>query len=129
MTVEENRQTVLKFLKAQEERKGNIDESLVTADFQWWILGYGLHDMKSQMAIVEQIRPHLSKWYQFEVKNMIVDADQVAVEMFGTATMTTGKVYKNDFCLVFKLRNGRICSIREYYDTKVARDFYADILK
>jgi ketosteroid isomerase-like protein len=30
--------------------------------------------------------------------------------------------------MVFKLRDGRICSIKEYYDTKTANEFYADII-
>ena len=128
MTPEENCQTVLKFIKGQQDREGRVDESLVTDDLQWWIAGFGFYDRKAYREMIDQIRPRLAKWYQFTPSNTIAGGDQVAVEMTGSATMVGGKSYANSYCMVFKLRDGRICSIKEYYDTKVAQDFYADIL-
>jgi ketosteroid isomerase-like protein len=129
MTPEENRQIVFKFIKSQQDHKGKVDESLVADGLQWWISGFGFFDRKSYAEMIETIRPHLAKWYQFTPTNSVAEGDQVAVEMSGNATMVNGRFYENEYCMVFKLQSGRIYSIKEYYDTNTARVFYADILK
>lgn len=129
MTPEENRQIVLRFIKGQQDREGKVDESLVTDDLQWWLSGFGFFDRKSYAEMIRTIRPHLAKRYQFTPTNSVAEGDQVAVGMSGNATMANGKFYENEYCMVFKLRSGRIWLIKEYFDTKTADNFYADVLK
>ena len=128
MASERNRQTVLKFIAHQQDSKGRVNDDLVTEDLQWWIAGFGIYERKAYAEMIDTIRPRLSKWYAFTPVNTVAEGDQVTVEMTGTATMTSGKSYANDYCIIFKFRDGRIFSIREYYDTKTAHEFYSDIL-
>ncbi|GGO48617.1 nuclear transport factor 2 family protein [Streptomyces lasiicapitis] len=45
------------------------------------------------------------------------DGERVIVEETMTATLADGRHYANDYCFVFKLRNGLIHRVREYADT------------
>src|SRR5271169_4009274 len=44
----------------------------------------------------------------------IVDGDHVVVEARGDNVTKTGTRYDNDYCLVFRLKDGKIEEIREY---------------
>jgi uncharacterized protein len=47
----------------------------------------------------------------------IADGDWVVVEARGDNVTKTGVRYDNDYCLVFRLENGRIKEVREYCDS------------
>jgi ketosteroid isomerase-like protein len=129
MSIEENRQIVLKFIKGQTEREGRVDESLVTEDCTWWVEGLGTLTLKEQREIVEKVRPTMKVFYKLTPTNTVAEGDQVVAEVSGEATMKDGRVYKNRYVLIFKLKNGRISSLKEYYDTKTANEFYAGALE
>ena len=46
-----------------------------------------------------------------------VDGDRVIVEQTMSATLANGNSYRNDYCFVLELRDGRIHRVREYMDT------------
>jgi ketosteroid isomerase-like protein len=47
----------------------------------------------------------------------IADGDHVVVEAHGENLTKTGQRYDNDYCLVFRLENGKIKEVREYCDS------------
>jgi ketosteroid isomerase-like protein len=47
----------------------------------------------------------------------IADGDHVVVEARGDNVTRTGVRYDNDYCLVFRLDNGKIKEVREYCDS------------
>jgi ketosteroid isomerase-like protein len=47
----------------------------------------------------------------------IADGDHVVVEAKGNNLTKTGLRYDNDYCLVFRLANGKIEEVREYCDS------------
>ena len=47
----------------------------------------------------------------------IADEDYVAVEARGDMVTKTGVKYDNEYCLVFRLREGKIVELREYCDS------------
>ncbi|MFF2108439.1 hypothetical protein CJ179_13510 [Rhodococcus sp. ACS1] len=56
----------------------------------------------------------------------IAQGDKVAVEATSYAKLKNGKVYQNQYHFLFKFRDGKILSVKEYMDTKHAYDiFYA----
>jgi uncharacterized protein len=50
-------------------------------------------------------------------ERFIADGDIVVVEARGNNFTKTGVRYDNEYCLVFRLENGRIMEIREYCDS------------
>jgi ketosteroid isomerase-like protein len=47
----------------------------------------------------------------------IADGDHVVVEARGNNLTTTGVRYDNEYCLVFRLANGKIREVRKYCDS------------
>jgi ketosteroid isomerase-like protein len=47
----------------------------------------------------------------------VADGDHVVVEARGDNVTKTGARYDNDYCLVFRLENGKIKEVREYCDS------------
>jgi ketosteroid isomerase-like protein len=47
----------------------------------------------------------------------IADGEHVVVEARGDNVTRTGARYDNDYCLVFRLENGKIKEVREYCDS------------
>ena len=47
----------------------------------------------------------------------IADGDYVVVEAKGDNLTKTGKRYDNEYCMVYRLENGKIVEIREYCDS------------
>jgi ketosteroid isomerase-like protein len=47
----------------------------------------------------------------------IADGDHVVVEACGDMTTRAGVRYDNEYCLVYRLENGKIVEIREYLDS------------
>ncbi|GAA3513395.1 ketosteroid isomerase-like protein [Streptosporangium album] len=52
-----------------------------------------------------------------DFRGFSADGDVVVVEETMQATPANGNVYRNDYCLVFELRDGLIHRVREYMDT------------
>jgi hypothetical protein len=50
-------------------------------------------------------------------ERFIADGDLVAVEAKGDMELKDGRRYDNDYCLVYRLKDGRIVEIREYQDS------------
>ena len=49
--------------------------------------------------------------------NFIADGDYVAVEARGDMRTKAGVPYENEYCLVYRIENGRIVEFREYCDS------------
>ena len=47
----------------------------------------------------------------------IADDDHVAVEAVGEMRTRAGVPYTNEYCLIYRLKNGKIAEIREYLDS------------
>lgn len=70
----------------------------------------------------ELIAPLFEKFddqYTTELVRMIAEDDLVVVEFEGNVTTKTGKPYNNSYCYIFRVENGKIAEITEYFDTEL----------
>ena len=123
MSAEQNRQTVLKFFKRQMELN-TMDESLVTDDCQWWAPGFGTMDKATFKNLVAQMAPVMPTMPTMTIVGTTAEGDRVAVEATGSAKLSDGRVYENTYHFLFKLRDGRICLVKEYMDSQRAADMF-----
>jgi uncharacterized protein len=52
----------------------------------------------------------------------LADDDWVVVEAKGDMVATDGRPYQNDYCLHYRIVDGRIVEMREYMDTALCQD-------
>jgi len=63
-----------------------------------------------------------------EVRCIHADGDCVVVEHSGRNELSDGRRYDNNYCWVFRFRDGLIQEVREYMDTQLVTDtFGADV--
>ncbi|OHB26938.1 MAG: hypothetical protein A2790_13850 [Phenylobacterium sp. RIFCSPHIGHO2_01_FULL_69_31] len=55
--------------------------------------------------------------YTAQLVNLIAEGDTVVVEHRGCVTTKGGKLYNNEYCLVCRLENGKLKSVKEYADS------------
>ncbi|MBI5263091.1 MAG: nuclear transport factor 2 family protein [Bradyrhizobium sp.] len=63
------------------------------------------------------VRSRLKERARTVAHNFIADGDYVVVEAKGDNVTTEGARYDNDYCLVFRLEDGKIKEVREYCDS------------
>ena len=78
---------------------------------------------EGKQAIIEglftTIAETLEDGIKLEIHNMIAEGDQVVFEAYGTARTPEGVDYNNTYCMVVRMRDGQIASVREYLDTEL----------
>jgi hypothetical protein len=51
---------------------------------------------------------------------LIAEDDCVAVQLSGQAVTKDGQPYNNTYCHVFRIRDGKVREVTEYFDTELA---------
>lgn len=64
---------------------------------------------------------------RFEILSMTAEEDRVSVESQGHSELVTGAAYDNQYHFLFHIRDGRIHTIKEYIDTKLADEVLAPL--
>ena len=129
MGVAENKNVVLGFVEALSS--GNVEAAKETLadDATWWIPGSlpvsGTY--RGKKAIFEDFMGKAQALFQpgsisIQVRNVIGEDDNVAVEWVARGKSAKGKNYENYYHLMFEVRNGKIHAIREYVDTLYAKE-------
>jgi ketosteroid isomerase-like protein len=103
------------------------DRSLFTAsladDAKWVVTGQysWSRTFAGKETILRDLHGHVRSLLAERARTIahrfIADGDHVVVEAKGHNLASTGDRYDNDYCLVFRLENGKIKEVREYCDS------------
>jgi len=88
---------------------------VVTGQYSW------SQAFRSKEALLRDLYGHLASLLADGRRTIplrfIADDDHVVVEAKGDMRTKDGQPYNNDYCLIYRLRDGRIVEIREYCDS------------
>src|ERR1700737_739300 len=88
---------------------------VVTGQYSW------SHEFRGREAIQNGLMGHVRSLFAERPRtvafNFIADGDYVAVEARGDNVTKTGLRYDNQYCLLFRIENGKIKQIKEYCDS------------
>jgi len=88
---------------------------VVTGQYSW------SRTFTGKQSIINDLHGHVRSLLAERTRTIahrfIADGDCVAVEARGDNVTKTGLRYDNDYCLVFRLEDGKIKEIREYCDS------------
>jgi ketosteroid isomerase-like protein len=124
MSNQDNKKTVGDFL-AHFKNAAIVDLSkAMSEDATWWIIGdphlFPGAGAKSK-ADMERIWGNLFRQMQdgleMTVIGMIAEGDKVAAEVRSHADLSDGRVYENQYHMLFTVRQGEIVDVKEYADT------------
>ena len=124
MTILDNKQAVLDFC-AHFKRAAIADLlDAMSEDATWWIIGKpdlfpgaGTKSKADMKRIWSDLFAHMKDGLEMNVIGMIAETDKVAAEIRSHADLTDGRVYENQYHMLFRHRQGKIVEVREYADT------------
>ena len=126
MGIEENKAVVREFFRRMNAGDPTVAD-LLTDDATWWVPQSselaGTHRGKAAVLAlmgkgVDLYQPPLD----VKIEEMVAERDLVAVQLVIEAKTAAGRPYRNDYHFSFRVRDGRLCAVREYVDTKYASD-------
>ncbi|OZF42044.1 nuclear transport factor 2 family protein [Rhodococcus sp. 14-2470-1a] len=119
-----SKEVVLAFFNDMANGNGADAMALLDDRATWWVSGdprhvpiagtYTKDTFGDLMSIVDKAMP--SK-LSMTVTSVTADVDRVAIEANPQGVSPTGEKYNNSNVFIVELRDGKITSIREYYDT------------
>jgi len=123
MGIEDNKRRVALFCSYFEHAAINDVLEMMSDDATWWVngkpqlfSGAGLKSKQQMGAIWQAMYEALAGGLRMDVVDMIAEGDRVAAEVSSHAVTRAGKVYANDYHMLFRLRDGKITEVREYTD-------------
>ena len=88
---------------------------IVTGQYSW------SHRFQGREAILNGLMGHFRSFFAERPRtvgyNFIADGDYVVVEARGDNVTKAGLRYDNQYCMVFRIENGKIKEIKEYCDS------------
>lgn len=121
---EQNKQVVVKFLEAMGRSDAAAAAPCLAPDAFTLAKGFGKfagvrhHDVI--LATIDAFRKLVPSGLSPAIHTITAEGDRVVVEFEGNATLSNGKSYNNQYCMVFTLRDGKIKQANEYFCTKLA---------
>ncbi|MEU1466817.1 nuclear transport factor 2 family protein [Streptomyces sp. NPDC005761] len=130
------RSVVHRYLQGLRERDAGMIADVVAADAVYRIPGNhpvagtwtGLGEIAEKFLIPMGERFDPAAEYAVDVLHVIAEGDEVSVECVTRATTRGGAPYVLDISAQFTVREGRIRSMREYFDTEYfARTLFGEV--
>jgi hypothetical protein len=131
MSIQDNKRTVREYLA--HFKRAAIPDLLeaMSEDATWWILGKpqlfpgaGTKSKADMERIWGSLFSHMKEGLEMTVIGMVAEGDKVAAEIRSHADLTDGRVYENQYHMLFTLRQGKIVEVREYADTLLIADMF-----
>jgi len=116
---ERNKSVVLTFIEAMNTGNRAAAEPCLAADAFTLAKGYGKFAGERQRDVmvgtIDALKELLPTGLNVEIKSVTAAGNTVVVEFEGDATTCDGKLYQNQYCMVFMLAAGKIKQVNEYF--------------
>ena len=84
-----------------------------------------LRGKDAYMEIIAEVGSYLDGFIQLTVDDLIPAGEWVIIRASGHAKMkATGADYDNEYCMLWKLKDGKVVKIREYCCTKLIMEHF-----
>jgi uncharacterized protein len=123
MSAEANKKLVQQVYTDSANRSGTTFADNLAEDVRWIVTGQNSwsHEFKGKDAIFNnllgQVRFRLGDRPRTVAYNFIAEGDTVVVEARGDNVTKAGLRYDNQYCMVWRIENGKIKLIKEYCDS------------
>jgi len=123
MSTAANKKLVQQVYEDSANRSGTTFVDNLADDASWIVTGQysWSHEFRGREAILDGLMGHFRSLFTVRPRtvafNFIADGDFVAVEARGDNVTRDGLRYDNQYCMVFRIENGKIKQIKEYCDS------------
>jgi ketosteroid isomerase-like protein len=124
MNAQDNKQTVQNFCAHFKNAAVADLLDAMSEDAIWWIVGKphlfpgaGTKSKADMERIWGNLFSHMKDGLEMRVIGMVAEGDKVAAEIRSHADLKDGRVYENQYHMLFTLQQGKIVEVKEYADT------------
>jgi hypothetical protein len=123
MSALENKKLVKQVYANAASRSGTTFADSLAPDASWIVTGQysWSHEFRGRDAILSGLMGHFRSLFEERPRtvafNFIAESDFVAVEARGDNLTKSGERYDNQYCMIFRIENGKIKQIKEYCDS------------
>ena len=123
MTAAENKKLMQDVFEALGRGDSRPYLDILADDFTFTITGHNpwSRTIVGKQAVREELYGPLfaqfADRYTAQLVNLVAEGDTVVVEHRGCVTTRKGKLYNNEYCLVCRLEDGKLKSVKEYADS------------
>jgi ketosteroid isomerase-like protein len=118
-----NKEMAERWLRAVGGGDTDSMRALMTEDAVWQLMGTsvlaGERDVDGLVELAGLLHSAMKDGIEFEFLNFTAEDDRVAVEFRGKSELVTGGSYNNVYHLLFHFRDGKVCHVKEYTDSKI----------
>jgi ketosteroid isomerase-like protein len=125
VSTQQTRALVQRYFEAMQAGSKALPE-LLADDVSWWVppsspLG-GLHEGKAKvLALMARGVALYDGPLAITLESLIAEGDRAAVQLVIDGRTAKGEPYHNFYHFAFRVRDGKICAVREYVDTLYAQ--------
>lgn len=121
MTNETNKQTVARFLELFSSGAVKETMAMMTDDATWWVAGTmpisGTYSKAQFEKLLSGVLDACTGPIRIEPRLWTAEGDRVALEAESFVDTRNGRKYNNLYHFLFRVRDGKVASVREYLDT------------
>ena len=123
MTATDNKKLVQQIYADSANRSGTTFADNLAPDATWVVTGHysWSGEFKGIDAIQNGLMGHFRSFFATRPRtvafNFIAEGDYVVAETKGDNVTRDGQRYDNDYCMVWRIENGKIKQIKEYCDS------------
>jgi ketosteroid isomerase-like protein len=120
--LQRNKDVFRNFLLAIGRGDADAVAALVTDDVQIMTMGTSVvsanRNREQLLELVKGLSAVTENGIALNFISFTAEEDRVSCEMTGCSTLVTGGEYNNQYHLLARIRDGKLCLLREYIDTK-----------
>jgi len=122
---ESNRAIVTGIMEALSRGERQPFADAMADDFTWHMMGTtpwsGTFTGKAEVRqrLITPLFTQFGSHYTNTPKRILADGEFVMVESCGNVTTKTGKPYCNTYCMIIRMREGKMVELTEYLDTEL----------
>jgi uncharacterized protein len=123
MSAAENKNVVRRIYDALRTGDQSVFGASVHADYVWRVTGHSSWSQRFEgqdavrKRLLEPLFAQFATQYRAHAINLIAEEDYVVAEVRGDVETIGGRRYDNEYCFVFRFRDGKIAEVVEYGDT------------
>ncbi|MGH9158697.1 MAG: nuclear transport factor 2 family protein [Vicinamibacteraceae bacterium] len=130
--MEDNKAIAIRWLESVGSGDIEAFKALVTDDVVHEVMGTsvlsGVRTLDDLVELAEGLFQATKNGLRFDILDVTAEEDRVAVHFEGSSELLNGSVYNNAYHLLFRLRDGKVCRVWEYTDTKYVDEVLGPLL-
>ncbi|HXK22862.1 MAG TPA: nuclear transport factor 2 family protein [Myxococcota bacterium] len=101
--------------------RGDLRDDMLTSDFSGWTVISGPIGRQAYQRAFEIFPRIFAEGPSPTIHSLTAEGDRVVAEFRSQGTLLNGDVYQNDYLFLFRIRDGQIAYIGEYFNPDVVR--------